>query len=161
MIRRQFSKFAVASLAALSLGAGSVSAADYPEKPITLIVPLGAGGSHEWYEWHHLLFGYEWIVLVCFTVNDLSVTWNVQPDLCGQPACIFTYVVSIQVIVIVGVFRRTERLCCECRRLLSIKAVATILADRIHQLIEDLVDGKNLFFCNAKEVVIKCSSFNN
>ena len=38
--------------AALSLGlagamAGAVQAADYPEKPITLVIPLGAGGSHD------------------------------------------------------------------------------------------------------------------
>ena len=31
---------------ALGLGAGSVKA-EYPEKPITLILPLGAGGSHD------------------------------------------------------------------------------------------------------------------
>ncbi len=34
--------------AALSLGlTGGLSAADYPEKPLTLVIPLGAGGSHD------------------------------------------------------------------------------------------------------------------
>ncbi|MEW6673099.1 MAG: tripartite tricarboxylate transporter substrate binding protein [Thermodesulfobacteriota bacterium] len=34
-------------LLAVSLTGGPVMAADYPEKPITLIIPLGAGGSHD------------------------------------------------------------------------------------------------------------------
>ena len=29
------------------LGMGPAIAADYPDKPITLIIPLGAGGSHD------------------------------------------------------------------------------------------------------------------
>ncbi len=38
---------ALAGVVIAALGAGAASAADYPKKPITMIVPLGAGGSHD------------------------------------------------------------------------------------------------------------------
>jgi len=51
MIKKKHFKTAFSSLAAaltLSIGmAGSSLAADYPEKPISLVIPLGAGGSHD------------------------------------------------------------------------------------------------------------------
>ena len=37
----------LAVLLAVSMAGGPAAAADYPEKPITLIIPLGAGGSHD------------------------------------------------------------------------------------------------------------------
>jgi tripartite-type tricarboxylate transporter receptor subunit TctC len=38
---------ALASALALGLTAGAATAQDYPTKPITMIIPLGAGGSHD------------------------------------------------------------------------------------------------------------------
>ena len=35
------------ALAVATLGFGSAALAEYPEKPITLVIPLGAGGSHD------------------------------------------------------------------------------------------------------------------
>ncbi len=43
--RRLFVTAAVA--AGLALGGNAALAADYPSKPITMIIPLGAGGSHD------------------------------------------------------------------------------------------------------------------
>lgn len=51
MIKMKRFKTAITSIATaitLSLGmAGNVLADDYPEKPISLVIPLGAGGSHD------------------------------------------------------------------------------------------------------------------
>ncbi len=45
MIRRHLMKFAMAAL--MLGGLAAPAAAEYPEKPVTLIIPLGAGGSHD------------------------------------------------------------------------------------------------------------------
>jgi tripartite-type tricarboxylate transporter receptor subunit TctC len=42
-----FSKFVLGGLLAVGLLAPNVAKAQFPEKPITMIVPLGAGGSHD------------------------------------------------------------------------------------------------------------------
>ena len=47
MSRRKISLFALVAMLALFIGAAPVLADDYPSKPITLIIPLGAGGSHD------------------------------------------------------------------------------------------------------------------
>ena len=39
--------FAIAAAAGVSCAAAAVAADDYPAKPITMIIPLGAGGSHD------------------------------------------------------------------------------------------------------------------
>lgn len=44
---KQISHYLFTVLAGVALLAGTAIAADYPEKPITLIIPLGAGGSHD------------------------------------------------------------------------------------------------------------------
>ena len=46
MTFRKISLMFLGAALVLGLGAGSVKA-EYPEKPITLILPLGAGGSHD------------------------------------------------------------------------------------------------------------------
>lgn len=38
---------AATAAAAIALGAATAAAEDYPTKPITMIIPLGAGGSHD------------------------------------------------------------------------------------------------------------------
>lgn len=43
---RKYTSLALAGVMALGLGIGEARA-EYPEKPITLILPLGAGGSHD------------------------------------------------------------------------------------------------------------------
>jgi len=46
--RLKSTALSVAVVFGLAIGvAGSVHAADYPEKPISLVIPLGAGGSHD------------------------------------------------------------------------------------------------------------------
>ena len=45
MIRRNLMRFAAAAL--MLGGLAAPAAAEYPEKPVTLIIPLGAGGSHD------------------------------------------------------------------------------------------------------------------
>ncbi|WP_136656694.1 tripartite tricarboxylate transporter substrate binding protein [Nitratireductor sp. XY-223] len=45
MIRRHILKFALA--AAMLGGLAAPAVAEYPEKPVTLVIPLGAGGSHD------------------------------------------------------------------------------------------------------------------
>lgn len=45
--RKSWRKSLGAALAALALCFGPASAEEYPSKPVTLIVPLGAGGSHD------------------------------------------------------------------------------------------------------------------
>ncbi len=47
MKRRQLATLAAVTLAAAAITAGPALADEYPEKPITLVVPLGAGGSHD------------------------------------------------------------------------------------------------------------------
>ncbi|WP_114965516.1 tripartite tricarboxylate transporter substrate binding protein [Alkalilacustris brevis] len=37
----------IGAIAALGLGAGAATAEDFPNRPITMIIPLGAGGSHD------------------------------------------------------------------------------------------------------------------
>lgn len=44
--KRFFTKIATTTVLAFGLVGGSI-AADYPEKPISLVIPLGAGGSHD------------------------------------------------------------------------------------------------------------------
>ncbi len=46
MFRKTLTKTLGAALVA-TLGLGSAALAEYPEKPITLVIPLGAGGSHD------------------------------------------------------------------------------------------------------------------
>ncbi|MEM9030611.1 MAG: tripartite tricarboxylate transporter substrate binding protein, partial [Pseudomonadota bacterium] len=46
MLKRLMSTLAVAASVAL-LGIAGPAFADYPEKPITMVIPLGAGGSHD------------------------------------------------------------------------------------------------------------------
>ncbi|MEM7775741.1 MAG: tripartite tricarboxylate transporter substrate binding protein [Pseudomonadota bacterium] len=46
MLKRLLSTLAVAASTAL-LGIAGPALADYPEKPITMVIPLGAGGSHD------------------------------------------------------------------------------------------------------------------
>jgi tripartite-type tricarboxylate transporter receptor subunit TctC len=40
-------KVVVGAIVALGIGAGAMAADDFPAKPITLVLPLGAGGSHD------------------------------------------------------------------------------------------------------------------
>lgn len=40
-------KRTLCAAALVTLGLGATAHADYPEKPITLVIPLGAGGSHD------------------------------------------------------------------------------------------------------------------
>jgi tripartite-type tricarboxylate transporter receptor subunit TctC len=40
-------KVIVGAILALGIGAGAMAADDFPAKPITLVLPLGAGGSHD------------------------------------------------------------------------------------------------------------------
>jgi len=47
MKMRNLMKVAFSAIVALGLGAAGASAAEFPEKPITLVLPLGAGGSHD------------------------------------------------------------------------------------------------------------------
>lgn len=50
MIRRQLLKLALGATMACGVVAGAAvtpALAEYPEKPITLVIPLGAGGSHD------------------------------------------------------------------------------------------------------------------
>lgn len=47
---KQFKSAVISTVVALGLTVGlssSIYAADYPEKPISLVIPLGAGGSHD------------------------------------------------------------------------------------------------------------------
>ena len=43
----KFTKMIAGSIAVTAMLASGVAFADYPEKPITLILPMGAGGSHD------------------------------------------------------------------------------------------------------------------
>ena len=45
-LNKLLSKIAATTVLAVGM-AGSAMAADYPEKPISLVIPLGAGGSHD------------------------------------------------------------------------------------------------------------------
>jgi len=45
-LNKLLSKIAATTLLAVGMS-GSAMAADYPEKPISLVIPLGAGGSHD------------------------------------------------------------------------------------------------------------------
>lgn len=47
MKSRSIAKLALGLLLACGVGMPTASAQSYPEKPITLIIPLGAGGSHD------------------------------------------------------------------------------------------------------------------
>ncbi len=47
MEKNSMLKMALGAAVALGIAAGPVSAGEYPEKPITLVLPLGAGGSHD------------------------------------------------------------------------------------------------------------------
>ena len=47
MSRPKITLFALVAMLAVFIGAAPVLADDYPSKPITLIIPLGAGGSHD------------------------------------------------------------------------------------------------------------------
>lgn len=42
-----FKSLLIGAAAALGLAAGAVQAQDFPNRPITMIIPLGAGGSHD------------------------------------------------------------------------------------------------------------------
>ena len=46
-MRRMFLKYVAAAALTLGLGVGGAVAQDFPNKPITLVLPLGAGGSHD------------------------------------------------------------------------------------------------------------------
>lgn len=47
MTMKKLAIFGLAAMIALFIGSAPVLADDYPSKPITLIIPLGAGGSHD------------------------------------------------------------------------------------------------------------------
>jgi tripartite-type tricarboxylate transporter receptor subunit TctC len=57
-------KLAIGAVLAVGLGGITDARAEYPEKPITLILPLGAGGSHD---------------------RNARVFTSVIPDILGQP----------------------------------------------------------------------------
>ena len=57
-------KLAIGAVLAVGLGGITDARAEYPEKPITLILPLGAGGSHD---------------------RNARVFTSVLPDILGQP----------------------------------------------------------------------------
>jgi tripartite-type tricarboxylate transporter receptor subunit TctC len=47
MITQKLFRWAVAAMLLACAGAGAAAAETYPNKPVTLILPLGAGGSHD------------------------------------------------------------------------------------------------------------------
>lgn len=64
MRSRKLLSFVVGAVLALGIGGAPEVKAEYPEKPITLILPLGAGGSHD---------------------RNARVFTAVIPDILGQP----------------------------------------------------------------------------
>ncbi|MEE8290090.1 MAG: tripartite tricarboxylate transporter substrate binding protein BugD, partial [Candidatus Tectomicrobia bacterium] len=47
MLMRQFPGLFLGALLILGVGVSPALADSYPSKPITLIIPMGAGGSHD------------------------------------------------------------------------------------------------------------------
>ncbi|NQV56098.1 MAG: tripartite tricarboxylate transporter substrate binding protein, partial [Rhodospirillales bacterium] len=64
---KNFTKVVLGAVLAVGIAGVGDARAEYPEKPITLIIPLGAGGSHD---------------------RNARVFTSVIPDILGQPVIV-------------------------------------------------------------------------
>ena len=105
--------------------------------------------------WHHKLCCDQWVFLRSLKCNTSDVVRNCNSNHSKKCLCITANTFSVQLSACKNYF-------CKCILLFFRSQVASLLIYQVvHQFVCDRIYCNDLFFCNARKVVIKCTSVYN
>ena len=110
--------------------------------------------AHERDERHHLFFGDERVRRVGLTEQQLCSGGDSDADQLGQLRGVETDQIAVEVIVIARLRRRSEREFREGRNFAVVQPKSPVTRQRVHELIEDRLDGEDFLLTDAEEVVV-------